>query len=110
MRRWLSILPNRFAASRLEAGVSGTESYDFDIGGLLDDIVEDARFEAEQHAVIIHYVGIQEALVKGRSELLYRVIENVLRNALQHYKKGGEVSIVARFNRGKHHLLWRGHD
>ncbi|WP_333877718.1 ATP-binding protein [Methylobacter sp.] len=90
--------------SRLEAGVSGTENHDLDIGGLLDDIVEDARFEAERHEIVIRYDGIEETLVKGRSELLHRAIENVLRNALQHCKKGGEVSVAARFDAGKRRL------
>jgi len=90
--------------SRLEAGVPGSESYDFDIGGLLDDIVEDARFEAGRHAVAIRYDGMEETLVKGRSELLHRAIENVLRNALQHCKRGGEVSVEARFDTGKRRL------
>ncbi len=90
--------------SRLEAGVSGSESHDFDLGGLLDDIVEDARFEVERHAVVIRYDGIEETLVKGRSELLHRAIENVLRNALQHCKKDGVVSVVARFDTGKRRL------
>jgi two-component system OmpR family sensor kinase len=90
--------------SRLEAGVPGSESYDFDIGGLLDDIVEDARFEAGRHAVVIRYDGMEETLVKGRSELLHRAIENVLRNALQHCKKGGEVSVAVRFDTGNRHL------
>jgi two-component system OmpR family sensor kinase len=90
--------------SRLEAGVPGSESHDFDIGGLLDDIVEDARFEAERHEVAIRYDGIEEMQVQGRSELLHRAVENVLRNALQHCKKGGEVSVAARFDTGKRRL------
>ncbi len=90
--------------SRLEAGVSASESHDFDIGGLLDDIVEDARFEAEQHALVIRYDGIQETVVKGRSEWLHHALENVLRNALQHCKKAGEVSVVACFDSGKRRL------
>lgn len=90
--------------SRLEAGVSDGESQDFDIGGLLDDIVENARFEAEQHDVSIRYDGIGTTLVKARGELLHRAIENVLRNAVQHCKKGGEVSVSARFDAGKRRL------
>ena len=90
--------------SRLEAGVSGSESHDLDIGGLLDDIVENARFEAEQYGVVIRYDGIEETVVKGRSELLHRAIENVLRNALQHCKKGGEVAVIVCFDTGKRRL------
>lgn len=90
--------------SRLEAGVGASGSHDFDIGGLLDDIVEDARFEAEQHGVAIRYDGIEETLVKGCSELLHRAIENVLRNAVQHCKTGGEVLFTARFDSAEQRL------
>ena len=90
--------------SRLEVGVPGSEAHEFDIGGLLDAIVEDTRFEAGRHEVVICYGGIEETLVKGHSELLHRAIENVIRNALQHCKKGGEVSVDARFNTEKRRL------
>jgi two-component system, OmpR family, sensor kinase len=100
-QRMSDLVGELLVLSRLESGVSGRENHDFDIGGLLDDIVENARFEAEQHAVVIRYDGIEETLVKGRAELLHRAIENVLRNALQHCKKSGEVSVAARFDTGK---------
>ncbi|MFZ2171791.1 MAG: ATP-binding protein [Methylococcaceae bacterium] len=100
-QRMSDLVGELLVLSRLESGVSGSENHDFDIGGLLDDIVEDARFEAEQHAVVIRYDGIEETLVKGRAELLHSAIENVLRNALQHCKKSGEVSVAARFDTGK---------
>lgn len=85
--------------SRLEAGVAGGESQEFDIGELLDAIVEDARFEAEQRQVLIRYDGIGETLVKCRGELLHRAFENVLRNALQHCKPSAEVSVSASFGK-----------
>lgn len=84
--------------SRLEAGVAGGESQQLDIGELLDAIVEDACFEAEQHQVAIHYEEVGEVLVKGRGELLHRAFENVLRNALQHCKPNGKVSVLACFD------------
>jgi len=103
-QRMSDLVGELLVLSRLEAGVAGTENHDLDIGGLLDDIVENARFEAEQYSVGIRYHGIEETLVKGCGELLHRAIENVLRNALQHCKKGGEVSIVARFDIVKRRL------
>lgn len=83
--------------SRLEAGVPDGDSHAFDIGDLLDEIVDDASFEAGQHQVSIRYHGIGETVVKGRSELLHRAIENVLRNAVQHCRTGGEVTVAAGF-------------
>lgn len=104
-QRMSDLIGELLVLSRLEAGVVGSERHDFDIGGLLDDIVEDARFEAEQHAVVIRYKGIEETLVQGRSELLHRAIENVLRNAVQHCKQHGEVSVAARFDGVEGRLL-----
>lgn len=103
-QRMSDLVGELLVLARLEAGVSISESHELDIGDLLDDIVEDARFEAAQHEVVIRYEGIEETLVKGRSELLHRAIENVLRNALQHCKKGGEVSVVASFDIFKRRL------
>jgi two-component system OmpR family sensor kinase len=100
-QRMSDLVGELLVLSRLEAGVSDGESQDFDIGGLLDDIVENARFEAEQHGVSIRYDGIGTTLVKARGELLHRAIENVLRNAVQHCKKAGEVSVSARFDAAK---------
>jgi len=103
-QRMSDLVGELLVLARLEAGVSDSASHEFDIGDLLDDIIEDARFEAAQREVVIRYEGIEEMLVKGRGELLHRAIENVLRNALQHCKKGGEVSVVASFDIFKRRL------
>lgn len=91
--------------SRLETGVSGSDRHDFDIGCLLEDIVADVRFEAEQRQVLIHAEGIRETQVNGWGELLHRAIENVLRNAVQHCKKDGVVQVAADFDIDRQ--LWR---
>ena len=84
--------------SRLEAGVSEGEAADTDLGCLLADIVEDARFEAEQKGVVIEYQGIDDAIVKTHCELLHRAVENVLRNAVEHCRQGGKVGMTALFD------------
>lgn len=84
--------------SRLEAGVSDGNMADTDLGGLLADIVEDVRFEALQKQVEIAYQGFDEVIVKTSGELLHRAVENVLRNAVQHCKCGGEVMVNADFD------------
>lgn len=84
--------------SRLEAGVSGGGMADTDLAGLLADIVEDVRFEAAQKQVGIAYTGFDEAVVKTSAELLQRAVENVLRNAVQHCRPGGEVAVAADFD------------
>ncbi|MDP3334440.1 MAG: ATP-binding protein [Methylococcaceae bacterium] len=103
-QRMSDLVGELLVLARLEAGVSDSASHEFDIGDLLDGIVEDARFEAAQHEVVIRYEGIEETLVKGRGELLHRAFENVLRNALQHCQKYGEVTVIVSFDIFKRRL------
>ena len=77
--------------SRLEANVPGSMEEQIAIEALLGDMINDASFEAE---AIGKHVDDQldcRVQVKGNPELLYRAIENVLRNAIKHTAPGTTV-------------------
>ncbi len=78
--------------SRLEAGVPGAEPQDFDFGEVLDAIIVDARFEADAKGVTLLCEACSGAEIpmSGHPELLYRAIENIVRNAIKH-TPGGRV-------------------
>jgi len=79
--------------SRLEAGVvQGLEEY-LDVGELLEDIVDDARFEAAASGRDVRLHGDGELLLKGRAELLRRAFENVIRNGVRHTAPGTAVEV-----------------
>lgn len=80
--------------SRLEAGVLGTSEEQIRVAELLADIVEDARFEAEGNRQQVMFEGSCDVVLKGRSELLYRAIENVVRNALKHTPSGKRITVT----------------
>lgn len=84
--------------SKLEAGVSTGKTDLLNLGDLLADIVEDVRLEAAQNRIDLNYRGMGDALVECQSELLHRAIENVLRNAVQHCKPDGNVTVNADFD------------
>lgn len=84
--------------SRLESGIDEGEVGEVDLGDLLADIVEDARFEAGRKAVVICYDGFDDIIVDSRGELLHRAVENVLRNAVQYCRHGGDVAVIASFD------------
>jgi len=84
--------------SRLEARIADGHQQAFDLGGLLEEIIADVGFEAERRQVRIHTHGLQEIQATAWVELLHRAIENVLRNAVQHCKQGGEVQITSNFD------------
>jgi two-component system OmpR family sensor kinase len=90
--------------SRLEAGVTGDLSEEINLGELVADIVEDARFEASIHNRTVEFLGDCEVIVRGRAELLGRAIENVVRNAIKHTPQGSWVLLQAEYKPVEHLL------
>ena len=80
--------------SRLDAGVTSPLE-NVDMGELLANIVEDARFEGAARQISIDYMAGAPAEVRANPELLRRAIENVVRNALRFSPNGGIVRITA---------------
>jgi len=67
----------------------------FDFIALLEAILVDVRYEAQQPQVdvVAHYDSLKSVTVRGNAELIRRAIENVLRNALR-YSSQGQVIVV----------------
>jgi signal transduction histidine kinase len=88
--------------SRLEAtpAISTTES--IDLAEMVGQIADDARFEAGPGgaAIVVEGAG---ASVPGAPDLLWRAIENVVRNAVKH-GAGREVRIALRLGPGWAHI------
>lgn len=62
---------------------------------VLDTLCENARFEADAHQVRVDLQLDPGLAVSGDRELLYRAIENVLRNAVRFSPQGGLVTVHA---------------
>jgi signal transduction histidine kinase len=81
--------------ARLDAGITGNLSESVDLSEIIDDIAEDARFEAGPRHCRINIHLDAPVLLKGNRDLLHRAIENIVRNALRHAPENGEISIAA---------------
>lgn len=81
------------ALSRLEAGVPCAQDEDINMRELLDEIIADARFEAQAGGRMVEQTGDCDAIIHGNPELLYRALENVLRNAVKHTAAGSSITI-----------------
>ena len=64
-----------------------------DLLDILDDIVQDATFEAQEKAVTIEFSRSGTFVAAVNGELVYRAIENVLRNAIKYTGAGTTVRI-----------------
>ena len=90
--------------ARLDAGMNGKLDEVLDLQEILPDIAEDARFEAERKACSIDLDIDGPLAALGSHELLYRAIENVVRNAVRHSPEGGRISISAQAKASRLHI------
>ena len=81
--------------SRLEANPDLPKNELVDMQELVDGIALDARFEAGDNgpAIAVDIEGELHANVRGAPDLLWRAVENVVRNAVKHGGAGGQVDI-----------------
>lgn len=78
--------------ARIDAGETGA-AQTVDLGELLAELVEDARFEASQRGIGVELAAPQALPVRADPALLHRALENIVRNALRHSPTNGTVSI-----------------
>jgi two-component system OmpR family sensor kinase len=88
-----TILGETLALSRLESQTEVPVDDCINLVELLEDIVNDTRFEAEQSGRTIDLDASGEILITGRGELLRSAIENVIRNGMRHTPEGSRTSI-----------------
>jgi two-component system OmpR family sensor kinase len=79
--------------SRLEASEQIPATEEVALMDLVDGIVADARFEAEQQGREIEVCGEAPVSVRCAPDLLWSAIENVIRNAIKHSPQGGAVTV-----------------
>jgi two-component system sensor histidine kinase CpxA len=60
---------------------------------LLEELIPDAAYEAQQREATVKLDADCDCAVSGHRELLYRAMENVVRNAIRYTEAGTEVEI-----------------
>jgi two-component system sensor histidine kinase CpxA len=78
----------------LESGNElGRNSVPFDISALVAEACEDAMFEAKQFQKTVTIVKEESFQIRGYPDLLWRALDNVLRNGLRFVPKEGAVEV-----------------
>jgi len=78
--------------SRLEATQRVEQREAIDVGEMVEQIADDARFESANDGAVITVAAVDGITVSGAPDLLWRALENVVRNAIKH--GGGAVDIA----------------
>lgn len=68
----------------------------FSLNQLVEKLIPDAEYEARQRDCGVRFQAVEECMVEGNEELLYRAIENVVRNAIRYTGSGTEVEVGLR--------------
>jgi two-component system OmpR family sensor kinase len=79
--------------SRLEASSALPMNDSIDIMEMAEEIAADARFEAGPEGCDVAVRGGAIVQMRGSADLLWRALENVVRNAVHHGGAGGDVEI-----------------
>lgn len=64
--------------------------------GLIEEMIPDAEYEAQQRQSSVAFRADDECVIAGSRDLLYRAIENVVRNAVRYTEAGTQVEIHLR--------------
>jgi two-component system sensor histidine kinase CpxA len=72
-----------------------------ELAGLVADIVEDVRLEAERRGVLLEAAVETPVTIAGDPELIRRAVENVLRNAVRYAPAETAVSVRVRPEPGR---------
>lgn len=93
-RRLDKMIGELLTLSRAENDSMPDEQY-FDLLGLLQAVVNDARYEAQVPGVeiLLQVSSDSDFTVKGNAELIRRAVENVVRNALRFSLQGQQVTV-----------------
>jgi len=86
--------------SRLEAATSLPATEPVDLVEMVDQIADDARFEA---GVVVDVDASEPVTVRGAPDLLWSAVENIVRNAVKH-GAGGPVTVCLHPDAGLVHI------
>jgi len=95
-----SMLERILTVARLESGQYKPKFEDFPLNEVLEEVLDDARFEAAATEADIHCTTDATVSVHGDPGLLRSAIENVVRNAIFYSGEGGRIEVVVSQNDG----------
>jgi len=92
-----SLIGDLFELSKLDAGSVTPSVESFSLPELVQDTAQGFALESERKNIALHVeVGSSAAITMGDIGLIQRVLENLVRNAIQFTPKGGEITISVR--------------
>jgi signal transduction histidine kinase len=108
-RRLDTLIGQLLALTRIDSGVDRDTPAQFDLANLVQEVANDADFEARACNRSVVVDRADPCPVKGFEELLRSAIENVVRNAIRYTAEGTSVEISLQVHNSRASLRVRDH-
>ena len=95
-----SMLERILTVARLESGQYRPKFESVSLNEIIDEVLDDARFEAAATGATIHYIDDAIVSVIGDPGLMRSAIENVVRNAIFYSGQNGAIEVRLRMDDG----------
>jgi len=102
-----SMLEKILIVARLEGGQHKPKFENVSLYEIVENVVDDARFEATAVDVDIRFTGSTEVNLSGDPGLLRSAVENIVRNAVFYSGAGGKIEVTLRRENGTARLSVR---
>ena len=79
--------------ARFEQGAVQAQHESLQLHEILQNLLEDATFEAEAEHKQVSPLNMEECIVKGDPLWISRALDNVIRNAIRHTRENGSVEV-----------------
>jgi two-component system, OmpR family, sensor histidine kinase CpxA len=79
--------------SSMESTNASSHLDKFTLHGLVEELLPDAEYEAQQRCCKIQLLEHSDCTVQGNQELIYRAIENIVRNAIRYTRQDTVVEL-----------------
>ena len=79
--------------SSIESTNASSHLDKFTLHGLVEQLLPDAEYEAQQRCCKIQVLEHSDCIVRGNQELIYRAIENIVRNAIRYTRPDSVVEL-----------------
>jgi two-component system sensor histidine kinase CpxA len=88
-----TLIGHLLTLARLDVTPETIQMESVDLNGVLQDVVDDAAFEASSRNVGIEFTACDTCVIQGAPNLLCSAFENVLRNAIRYTAAGTSVIV-----------------
>ena len=90
--------------AKLEAGLIPIDKSDAFMSEILEELLANAEFEANAIGIQVRLEGDFNVTLAASAALIYRALENIVRNAIKHTAANSQIQIVTAINTVAQHI------